>query len=837
MAFGSNDSSPFDPSPFNTSISTTASPRLFWQGREPGSTGRGGTDNGPHTGRDESPSPAKRSSIENLRRASRVKNSNMFAREHTNEYDPTTAPNVERPLANGRPLSLQVQGNAFGSRGLDGYRSDAGAKAGSRIPLYSPTKSPDKADRTGGAATSPSKEKSSPSKSSMSAPRRFDAPPSTFDPETGAWSEDESGGERQLPPGRSLHRHAKSVTFDAAPPQVNEYEMRTPDLSSVGTGSREGSYDSAEEDESFDHSGLLDGEESFDASLEDTEKTPVVGPEDWRHTRMTSSPIAGTPPPRDDPSKSSDDHRPLPPLPGLGGFGSSVASLSGLSSPASLRALPSPPPPASVSKSEIQGIGASKMSLDDRLRLMMLQETGSPDRETSPVSGSPSGRNVKDQVQELYQDQPQPLEGDVAGLGEYKLPPRISRESILRKVKDHQQQQDDYEMGYSSPLPGSSPERRTAIDLDPDVPIPSTETVTVREQIETTTVTVKQEREIVEGEVDVYSIPDLYDSPPLGSDEKQSQGGGEDDMESSYSRNSLGDEIQRPRADSVNDDGVATPRQTSPTRVQPKQDDKSGEARMSLPEFSSVLSHEDFEMSLRSYMSPSPPLAQPELKQEATSERKREPLPERKRESTPEYKPEPISKITPPLESVRRPSTPEAQTRATTFSARSSEETDRPGTPDSVIRHSMDGESGEDLSSTPESPTVPEPVATVKAPGGKLKTRPSVTPADIAAMAAVRRQVSGSRSGPPPVPAIPDVPPIPYRHRDRPGSSDTGGRDDERGFSSSMMSEASLEGSLLDLQVGGEDDDLSFGLHKEFDRLMEAKKVCLGSSTSCFETC
>ncbi len=78
----------------------------------------------------------------------------------------------------------------------------------------------------------------------------------------------------------------KSVTFDVAPPQVNEYEMATPDPSSVASGSREGSYDNYYDDE---EEGMYDidremehhDEDSFDASLEDTDKTPVVLPEDW----------------------------------------------------------------------------------------------------------------------------------------------------------------------------------------------------------------------------------------------------------------------------------------------------------------------------------------------------------------------------------------------------------------------------------------------------------------------------------------------------------------------------------------------------------------------------
>ncbi|KAA8563852.1 hypothetical protein EYC84_011867 [Monilinia fructicola] len=95
-----------------------------------------------------------------------------------------------------------------------------------------------------------------------------------YDPEHNTFGEEDSDDERKLPPGRSLHRHAKSVTFDVAPPQINEYELATPDISSIGTGSRENSYDSEEDDDEdlYYHGDGLEQDDSFDASLEDIEK-------------------------------------------------------------------------------------------------------------------------------------------------------------------------------------------------------------------------------------------------------------------------------------------------------------------------------------------------------------------------------------------------------------------------------------------------------------------------------------------------------------------------------------------------------------------------------------
>ncbi len=188
---------------------------------------------------------------------------------------------IERPLATGRPLSTQIQGNAYGGRGLDGLRKQ-NQQDGSKPP--SPLKSPGVLGDAPYMAGSPIKGQFSPGKSSLSKKSRY-AMAQGFDPENGIWSDEEdSSVERQLPPGKGLHRHAKSVTFDAAPPQINEYEMTTPDPSSIASGSREGSYDSVgdEEEESFDRGSSMERDDSFDASLEDTDKTPVVLPEDWR---------------------------------------------------------------------------------------------------------------------------------------------------------------------------------------------------------------------------------------------------------------------------------------------------------------------------------------------------------------------------------------------------------------------------------------------------------------------------------------------------------------------------------------------------------------------------
>ena len=815
--------------------------------------------------RDSSPSPSKRSSIENLKRASRVKNSNMFAREHKQEYDPTSSPMIERPLASGRPLSVQAQSSAYDGKDLKIFRKENGSK----YQLYSPTKSPAKMDGLPEVSKTPNKVQASPTKSSMSSKSRY-AQAQAFDPENGIWSdEEESFSERQLPPGKSLHRHAKSVTFDAAPPQVNEYEMTTPDPSSVASGSREGSYESADnEDESFDRGSSIDHDDSFDASLEDTDKTPVVLPEDWRFmspatanddlaahvenpfdeersspsptARPSSATNARVSPTRTDSANSNGERRPLPPLPGLNmptftrprseSNGSLSATAERVSS--AQRILPSPPRPASISKSEIQGMGGCSMSLEDRLRLMMVRDdenNKSPAEEqrerrlrrTQSKSPDHTYGNKEPGIR-IHEDEVE--NDDVADLGDYQLPPRISRESILRKVKSQGGHMDDGEFEFSSPAPSESPGRGLFSNIDPDIPLPSLETEPPIDCRPASPVIKKEDDE--ESEVDVYSIPDLYSQhlqaesymdaiqgrealeERLGQVASQT----EDDDESHYSNDStLGDQSKLKSSVMIDDEALPTPRASSPNHVEKAAEGKSGH-RMSLPQFASMLGGQDFGFGMESFLTPTPPVDEEPVKAPQNQDPPQV--------STP---PEP-GKILP---SVERPVTPEAQLEPPRFPGQWNDQEEEPRTPDSVIRHPVAD------SPLPESPSVPEPIATIKAPGGKLKTRPSITPADIQAMAETRRQVSGG---------IPSVPSIPTQHQSRPSvimetsmidSSDLVSYGSERDSNSEkplaeseVTKQPKRKSSLVQLEVPVEDGDgLGFGLDKEFDRVIEAQKV------------
>ncbi|KAL2064035.1 hypothetical protein VTL71DRAFT_4529, partial [Oculimacula yallundae] len=826
------DSSPFQPSP----EAGNSSPRLFWQGRDPTTPSRLNGENF-FAGREASPSPTRRTSIERLQRASRVKNSNMFAREQKQEYDPASVPVVERPLAK------QVQGNAYGGAGLDGLRSaDRGRTFGhqrndskSSIPLYSPFSSPIKTPMSASAngLRSPSKDQISPTKSALSS-RLFNGK-SSYDSENGVWQEEGSGDEKQLPPGKILHRHAKSVTFDAAPPQINEYEMTTPDLSSIGTGSRENSYDSGEEDEedSYNRAESMEQDDSFDASLEDTDKTPVVGPEDWRHTSpgeyntgiisgRLEDPFGGpegSPMPdarpssagrpvatRNDSLNSNGDHRPLPPLPGMTLHKRSNSSSSiGVSAAAeratsSQRILPSPPAAASFSKSDIQGMSGGKMTLEERLQLMMIQDEEKPKTEAEkqrerrlrrggPRSDRSSQTPDREHSIQIHEDED--TLDDLAGLGTYQLPERISRESILRKVNGQDPFSRESDYNFSSPMPSSSPERPVA--LDPDTPLPSTEDYSVLDTEDS--VIIKREPEDDE-DVDIYSITDMYQRPDSQAEAPAAEQEvlAEDDAESQYSDPTPSNQSPQTNVNSgPEDEGPLTPRANSPPQHQALlADPVKQDHRGSLPEFTGFLSKNDFGLGLQSYMTPSPPMAKAQVVPELEAPKMASAHEYLQRPETPEERQAPISR-------------PEYD--GTGWGPEDDDEQYEVGTPDSVIHHPVPP------SPPRESPDIPEAVATIKSSGSRLKTRPSNTPSDLMAMRELRRHVSGETHS---------IPPIPDRHRNRPSLSL------DRELGPSTGSEPGLERNpsflkrSLTLDIGNDDGGLS--MDQDFDRVIEAQK-------------
>jgi hypothetical protein len=797
------DSSPFQSSPSES----LASPRMFWQNRNENN----------YFGGAGSPSPHRRASVERLQKASRVKNSNILALEQKQEYDPTRLPHIERPLA-------KVQANTLGSGsfGLRSPTNDSSVfdlsinESKSSVLSMSLPKSPDAAD----APRKGSRDQGSPTKSSLS-PSKFK---SSYDHESGIWSADESFTERQLPNGHALHRHTKSVTFDAAPPQVNEYETATPDISSIASDSREGSYDESyeddEDDSPYNPAHMMGPDDSFDASLEDTDKTPVVGPDEWRRESSTlqdreneyeQSPMPEATPSlatsgrpthtRTDSTNSNGEHRPLPPLPGASltrsQSNSSARASPGLSATAermlgNQRSLPSPPP-ASSSKTDIQNIGNGKMSLEERLKLMMLSGDGNGKTAAEQQRerrlrrglgrerlGSP-GSEMDASALEAHEEDDTVC--DISALDDYQLPPRISRESIMRRVNDAK---DDNDYSFSSP-PGSSPQRSPTrsperyVPMDPDVPIPSTED-TILEDIPEDEDSVIITRSTDDEKDEVF---DLYQHSDAETDDMDFDQHVEPSDGSHYS----GDESPRERSlTGEGTDGVETPRAQSPVQA------PIVEESQELPELKDERVEEtSLSKDLESFMvrepeEPVEPVRELEIKRASVT-------------AAPEY--------------LRRPCTPE-QSRSLSKPEYDgsgwgvSEDEEEPGTPESVIHHPVSSDSEEDEEEEPkEEPiVVPEQLATIKSSGSKLKTRLSGTPADLAAMREARRQVSYE---------VPIVPPIPEKHRNR-LSRDCGAEPEVTG-DDFLERHPSFKNRSLTLDL-----DLGLSLDQDFERVIESQK-------------
>ena len=838
------ETSPFQSSPMDA----TTSPRLFWQNRN----GVYNSENlyGGHPG---STSPTRRSSIERLQKASRVKNSSILAQEQRNEYDPTRVPRVERPLS-------KVQSNSFTGLGITGHQR---IDSKTNIPLYSPAKASPSSASLGSpfqpynelassvqsshsahsshssqsessvihnvnATCSPSKEQASPIKSSLSS--RYKNNYDNYD----EYNPESSMGEHDLPHGRILHRHAKSVTFDAAPPQVNEYEMATPDLSSVGSNSREGSYESEEDDDDYDdyryHPENGHQDDSFDASLEDTDKTPVVGPDDWRHDSpdsrrshaFNSSPMPDTMPSSavgshdSKPSVASGDHRPLPPLPGMGHSNNNSASSNGLSATTehmlggSPRGLPSTPG-ASFTKADIQSIGNNKMTLEERLKLMMLSDDGKSaaevQRERRMRRGGPKDRanSHTPEPEHAHLDaasehgEEEDTIGDLSGLEEYRLPPRISRESILRRVNGVVGQQRESDYNFSSPAP-STPERK--LPMDPDVPIPSTEHDDD---------SVFMDNRVKAPHGSTFSADDIYE------DEDD-----EDSLEGDEYESNFGEEIDDVDAKAAGIELASTPRAATPV-----QDSFS----------SHTVQEDDIRQSELPVIAQEGRISLGETRAASMT----------KPAEAHVASPTPVAEVA-PVE-MKRPCTPEQKPRLKHLSKPEydgsgwgddeefeDDEEEEPGTPESVIHHPVhddddddddddvfdDEEYDEDEEQQEEEeeykeeevevqelPAIPEQIATIKsASGSKLKTRASATPSDIMSMREARRQVSRE---------IPEVPAIPERHRSR-LSRDMGPESASTDDYINRYPSFKKRSLTLDL-------DLGLSLDQDFDRVIEAQKV------------
>ncbi|EGE02904.1 GTP binding protein [Trichophyton equinum CBS 127.97] len=788
----STESSPFENSP----MSNATSPRRFWQGRDAGSPFRLGHENSdPYEGSPRTSSASKRSSIENLMRASRVKNSSMFAREHKQEFDPTHIQVLERPLAGGRPLSRQFQNSQDGTSQIDARRQLPSQTAGFRNSGEG-AGTPQTATKSGDEdASSPIKSPTSqsPGKSSLSKASRFGRGSAAFDPRREIWSDDADESRVSMTSeGYSYHRQTKSVTFDAAPPQVNEYEMTTPVPSSVASSSREGSFEDASNEDSFDQSYSMEIEDSFDASLEDTDKTPVVLPDEWRYMSPDSAndetvgsdgdPFNddfGSPGPDIRPSSrdstlfknriesldSNGERRPLPPLPP-----SQSSPQTSRSSPSpglntafergssAQRDIPQPLRPASCSKSDIASPSRNSLSLEDRLKLMMSGEHSYQSDAETQRERRMRRAGAKERSVERDLDHSQKSEGNDESPAIES--PRISRESILKNMKSREESSELSEYHDTSHNSGNY----NSLPLDPDVPIPSLET---DQPFEDETVIIKEEDD--DDDMDIYSVPMFSENDTNGeADHTEATGHIVDDSSSRYSDTSK-DDVPTPPGGTLHNfemgSGELTPTKSVHSPQYPEHDLLA--SSMSGPD-----ADPNFDVQFTSYIDQSTPPAEDRLAQPPRID----------------------------LENVRN-------------------SLDRPGSPDSVIRHPISPAESPD-----QSLIVPEPIATIKAPGGTYKTRTSLTPADVNTMAATRRRVSGQDV---PVSPIEEFKPLPRVEQPVKEEESTQSEQskERKPLELASLPEKSRISSLVKLDIKVDSGSDGFGLDAEFDRVMEAQKV------------
>jgi hypothetical protein len=636
---------------------------------------------------------------------------------------------------------------------------------------------------------------------------------------------------------RSMTRRPKSVTFEKEPPDVLHYEMVTPEPSIDGSTVH---YDSDEDDDDYE---------------DELENTPVIEPDEW--SRMMAQDAAGNPHDDNFRSTPSPSSRPLPPIPGPPRGDSN--------SPPGGRPLPSLP----VTKADLQNL--QKMPLEERLRMMMQYEEYIDRDHSSRRASSEATEEMDDdeghhghaiesmtfddkdsesqygerresmssaQLDDSTSESNAPSSNSMretdtedSSVSQYEStseyePPRLSRESIRRQVEARR------EASYE-PTPEIDDNGLHGADGEHHQYIQEVDSQVDDAQI-------KEEPSDDERSIDLYAVPEMskvherpasrFDTRSPDSDritESEVSNYDHNDDESQYSdyQDSTHDELPD------REDSTPTPTNLGELTIAPPKREvedcepqkvalgaTQDEARMSLPDIS-LFDGEG--LGLNDYMTPSPPLqpvASPKEEAAPSSSIARDFLSEN--QETPEEESEPEIDDDEDTGSVIR--------HKIYHSSDEEEEADDEDE-NSIGESDIDAYNARDERDRSPSP-VAESVATIRAPGGKLKTRASSTPADIAQMAAARRHVSGDLSRIPPVPRIPDDYRSDEAHSD--DNVDEEGSDDEDTIGAHSDGEGverkeSVKRKSIDLPALGEFEfDLKLDdLSEEFDRVIEAQKV------------
>ncbi|KAJ8104524.1 hypothetical protein OPT61_g10712 [Boeremia exigua] len=480
------------------------------------------------------------------------------------------------------------------------------------------------------------------------------------------------------------------------------------------------------------------------------------------------------------------------------------------------RSLPQLPPVSGFSKADLMSRRESSMSLEDRLRLMNFdgdRDTSTPTQESHNRTADEVAAHV-DEVSDV--DDMSVLTADNE---EDPSIPRISRESILRRVKS--QNLKDHEDSYAYNAE-SSPERSYGdlADLDPDVPIPSREcSSNFDENVQPQAVQGSEADSVLDAyhDVDGSAISQLDDHKvdPYGEDFER------EGSDSSVIRHPVRDESDE-EVESIVDDISISQYSSQPDEALYEEAELQTPAQaveqVPAQTVEQAEEHPEEQPTSQSTIDSSgPPTPTVVAESPSAAEKKArqdELFANFDREQSMDLSLDPLKAsfatapspldTAPKLEAMRdflqRPGTPDAA---------EGEEEDYVGSPESVVRHPV-------VISPPEIDSdqeIPQGEATIRGTGEhKLRTRPSLIPDEID-MAATRRQVSGTYP-----------PPVPERSPKRQSLNfEIGHIDDD----SSQLSFGTRERRMLDLNLSDDENDLSFGLDNEFDKIIESQKVDL----------
>ncbi|KAI5814382.1 hypothetical protein BZA77DRAFT_250155, partial [Pyronema omphalodes] len=558
----------------------------------------------------------------------------------------------------------------------------------------------------------------------------------------------------------SRQRRPKSVTWDREEPQVLEFELVTPDPSVDGSPRAEYDSDDYEDDED-------------DEDEEDLDNTPVIEPDGWTLAHQAEEAYRSTP--------SPNGGRPLPPIP-------PALSRADTGSPSGARPLPTPPvgPAQPLTQTGLQN--QATMPMEERMRRMMGGDTpvrrmsydANASRRRSRLDGefheglgialskeharipglgldpegitsdrdesSPNSNREPDidSNPSTYSDPSTYSNPSTYGSRSDYEPAQLSRESIRRQVEERRLQSiEDREYHNSSRFSYYS--TSTSVSESPIPPM-------------------KREIDDDETSTSSYAPPTEVQNLPERPASRFSRHSPDLNHETASEASTYNDQATKEAEHSdqsdhsEKEDEQNTPIQgTTPTPGSPAstateqpetglveemadlqlQDDK----QVGLPELSVAVGGLDLSDFLTQ---PSPPAANTETK---------------------------IAESTPEIASATEVTT-EAVAESLVDANKDEIEDSDTG---SVIRHHI---KVEEAPKTRSPSPVAEALATIRAPGGKLKTRASATPADMAAMAAARRQVSGEQNIPPPSRQASHSGRIPSGYRSE-GESTGGSSEDE----------------------------------------------------------